>query len=209
MKQIYLMILIVLLGVSVACNKVDESSGDMRSLGEFLIEDCAKTAPVPGSNNENIIMTYNIALGDTGYALIDYIGEGASIILYKYFVKEVANFNISGSYEGELAISNGMGINHVVDGEQHIYFSNINTTHWLPDTDEVIPFDIEKIIFYYDGGKVETDVAGKKGYIAILPNEMTNFAALDKNGDTIWNYETFIKNGYKVEQSFLIKPERD
>jgi hypothetical protein len=177
-------------------------------LNELLIKDCAKISPMPGSNNENISMTYNITTDYTGYALIDYVGEGATINLYKYSVGKNGNYKILDHYDGIPAISNGMGINYIIDGEKYIYFGNINATHWFPETDEVTPFNIDKITFSYDGGEIDMDITGEKGYIVILPDRMTDFTILDKNGDMIWNYEVFIKNGYKEEQRFSIKPKR-
>ena len=139
---------------------------------------------------------------DSGYdyALVYCSGEGCRLILYRYEIKG-DQIIITDQAEGEYALSGGLSVNHIVDGDRHIYFGTISETHWVPEDDSRIPIDWKDLVFYDAKGNPEFVNPGSEGYLWVMEEPMTDFWVMAGDGSVPLKLEQYLEQGYSIHEA--------
>ena len=139
---------------------------------------------------------------DSGYdyALVYCSGEGCRLILYRYEIKG-DQIIITDQAEGEYALSGGLSVNHIVDGDRHIYFGTISETHWVPEDDSRIPIDWNNLVFYDAKGNPEFVNPGSEGYLWVMEEPMTDFWVEASGGSVPLKLEQYLEQGYSIHEA--------
>lgn len=139
---------------------------------------------------------------DSGYdyALVYCSGEGCRLILYRYEIKG-DQIIITDQAEGEYALSGGLSVNHIVDGDRHIYFGTISETHWVPEDDSRIPIDWKDLVFYDAKGNPEFVNPGSEGYLWVMEEPMTDFWVEASGGSVPLKLEQYLEQGYSIHEA--------
>lgn len=139
---------------------------------------------------------------DSGYdyALVYCSGEGCRLILYRYEIKG-DQIIITDQAEGEYALSGGLSVNHIVDGDRHIYFGTISETHWVPAEDVRVPLDWRNLVFYDAKGNPEFVNPGSEGYLWVMEEPMTDFWVMAGDGSVPLKLEQYLEQGYSIHEA--------
>jgi hypothetical protein len=208
MRFFCISILVLFLGLfSFGCDTLSDSvenssaEGDIPSAEEFILDDLREWVGSERAKSGEFFICDTLP-NNNGYeyTLAQFIGEGATMHLYKYRELD-GSYEIADIFYGEFAISGGMIINVLPYENGYLLFGNINQTHWDPATDLANPFDPDKIVFYSDTKTVEKNVNRKTGYVVALPSQLNDFAVFDKSGNMILDKKTYVMQGYIINRA--------
>ena len=112
---------------------------------------------------------------------------GPNLFLYRYEV-DGNQIVITDQAEGEYAISGGLSVNHIVDGDKHIYFGTVSDYHWMPASDSRIPINWKSLFIIDENGtEYEIEMTDKEGYLCVLDAPMEHFDVIEHNDTTGWS----------------------
>lgn len=193
-----LVLLILVVAVAAACTftgaKEDRRTA-YENLSEYL-EDYSYQQVKERMEREDVSCI------DSGYdyALVYCSGEGCRLILYRYEIKG-DQIIITDQAEGEYALSGGLSVNHIVDGDRHIYFGTISETHWVPEDDSRISIDWNNLVFYDAKGNPEFVNPGSDGYLCVMEEPMTDFWVCVNGGNVPLKLEQYLEQGYSIHEA--------
>ena len=127
-------------------------------------------------------------------------GEGPQLILYHHKIQD-NRIIITDQSEGEYAISSGLSINHIMDGDKHIYFGTISDTHWIPETDTPIPLGWTDLVFWDANGNQKVVTVGTYGYICVMDEPMADFWVVVNGGKVPLKMEQYLEQGYPIYEA--------
>ena len=143
-------------------------------------------------------------IGETdNYSLVYCSGMGPNLFLYRYEV-DGNQIVITDQAEGEYAISNGLSVNHIMDGEKHIYFGTVSDYHWMPASDSRIPINWKSLFIIDENGtEYEIEMADKEGYLCVLDAPMEHFDVIEHNDTTGWSLTmaSYLNQGYLIHET--------
>ena len=113
------------------------------------------------------------------YSVVMIQSEGPSLSLVQHSNPEALPVEILHHQYGGFPMSMGVHVNHYVDDGKTILWMTCKETRWVPETDEVIPNDEDKLtVELSDGGKVEYPVTPAETFIFFIPGTVIS--------STIW-----------------------
>ena len=124
-------------------------------------------------------------------------GEGPQLILYHHEIQG-NRILITDQAEGEYIPSAGLSINHIMDGDKHIYFGTISDTHWVPETDTPIPLGWTDLVFWDANGNQKVVTVGTYGYICVMDEPMADFWVVVNGGNVPLKMEQYLEQGYPI-----------
>jgi beta-lactamase regulating signal transducer with metallopeptidase domain len=127
-------------------------------------------------------------------------GEGPQLILYHHQIQD-NRIIITDQSEGEYAISSGLSINHIMDGDKHIYFGTISDTHWIPETDTPMPLGWTDLVFWDANGNQKVVTVGTYGYICVMDQPMADFWVVVNGGKVPLKMEQYLEQGYPIYEA--------
>ena len=127
-------------------------------------------------------------------------GEGPQLILYHHKIQD-NRIIITDHAEGEYAISSGLSINHIMDGDKHIYFGTISDTHWIPETDTPMPLGWTDLVFWDANGNQKVVTVGTYGYICVMDQPMVDFWVVVNGGKVPLKMEQYLEQGYPIYEA--------
>lgn len=204
---VYTLIAVVLIAaVAVGCTftgaRKEPSPGDM--LPEFFE---AYNYELVGDRMERQDIHYLASVED--YALVYCSGMGPTLTLYRYEI-DGDRITVTDQAGGDYAISGGLSVNHLIDGDKHIYFGTISDYHWIPEDDSRMPLDWKLLIFWDAQGNQEIVNVGSEGYLCVMDEPMTDFWVAVNGGDVPLKMEQYLSQGYSIHESdWFIDPQRN
>lgn len=127
-------------------------------------------------------------------------GEGPQLILYHHKIQD-NRIIITDQAESEYAISSGLSINHIMDGDKHIYFGTISDTHWIPETDTPIPLGWTDLVFWDASGNQKVVTVGTYGYICVMDQPMADFWVVVNGGKVPLKMDQYLEQGYPIYEA--------
>lgn len=127
-------------------------------------------------------------------------GTGPQLIVYRYEIRG-DEIIVTDQAEGEYTLSGGLSINHIMDGDKHIYFGTISDTHWVPEEDTQIALGWKDLVFWDASGNQKVITVGSSGYICVLDEPMTDFWVVINGGDVPLKLEQYLAQGYAIHES--------
>lgn len=140
------------------------------------------------------------------YALVFYSGMGPSLQLYRYET-EAEQLTVTDYATGAYTVSGGISINHLETDGKHIYFGTVSNSHWNP-AENVVNYFIPDRLRLTDGSGVSVEVTVSEGYLVIMDEAMMDFQLLDRKGMVCLDRETYLAQGYSVEEQNWSEGER-
>ena len=150
-------------------------------------------------------------LGSVGdYHLIHCTGEGPMLILYRTEIQG-SETQTTGFAVGDYAISAGLSVNHIQDGDRHIYFGTVSDSHWIPGTDSSISLDWAHLVFYdSEGAQSSYDIPDTTGFLFVLDSPVSDFWVVTKDGNIPLKMQDYLSQGYPItEVSFRAMPDSE
>ena len=133
------------------------------------------------------------------YSLVYCSGTGPQLVVLRHEIKGDQIF-ITDQAEGEYVITGGLSVNHLVDGDKHIYFGLISDTYWVPESDELIPLDWKELVMWDTEGIQKIVNFGDNGYIVALDNPIADFWVVLNGGNVALKMEDYLVWGYEIHQ---------
>ena len=137
--------------------------------------------------------------GANDYALVYCSGMGPKLLLYRYDING-DSFVVREQASGEYAISGGLSVNHIMDGDKHIYFGTISDSHWIPQEDKQIELDWKTLVLFDAQGNSEIVNLGSHGYICVMDEPMTDFWVAVNGGNVPLKMDQFLEQGYSINE---------
>ena len=138
--------------------------------------------------------------GAYDYSLVYCSGMGPELILYRHEIRD-DQIVITDQASGEYAISGGLSVNHIVDGDRHIYFGTISDYHWVPQDDSRIPLDWKNLVFYDAAGNQKIVNLGSDGYLCVMDEPMADFWVATNGGNVPLKMEQYLEQGYAIHEA--------
>ncbi len=196
---VYTLIAVVLIAaIAVGCTftgpKEDQTENPYR-LEESIIDYCYEQDGSRG-DREN----YHIVGMAEEYVLVYYSGMGPTLTLYRYQANDYQTV-IQDWSQGDCTISGGLSVNHLVDGDKHIYFGTVSDYHYIPQDDTRIEIDWKNLVFWDANGNQKIVNLGDYGYLCIMDEPMIDFWVAVNGGDVPLKMEQYLAQGYSIRES--------
>ena len=133
------------------------------------------------------------------YYLVYCSGMGPELMLYRYDISGEQIVITDRTY-GEYTMSGGLSINHIADGEKHIYFGTISDYHWIPENDNRMHIDWKDLVFYDADGEQQFLVMNDYGYLCVLDSPMTDFWVVAQDGSVPLKMDQYLEQGYSINE---------
>ena len=196
-----LLIVVLVAAIAVGCTFTgakDDETASVTNLEEFFEEYRREQA---WSNNTIENMHY---IGSAeNYALVYDSGMGGCLVLYRYELTG-NQIQVLDYADGEYTISGGLSVNHLVDGDKHIYYGTVSDYHWMPASDTRIPINWKSLFITDESGReYEIEMTGKEGYLCVLDAPMENFIVIahDDNTGIGLTMTSYLNQGYYIHES--------
>ena len=134
------------------------------------------------------------------YALVYCSGEEPCLFLYRYEVVG-DQVQIIEQAVGECASTEGLSVNHILDGDRHIYFGTIRDDHWIPEENTHMALNCRSLVFFDNEANQTIVNLGSHGYLRVMEKPMTDFWAVAEGGSVPLTMEQFLSHGYSVHTS--------
>lgn len=134
------------------------------------------------------------------YALVYCSGMGPTLTLYRYEI-DGDRITVTDQAGGDYAISGGLSVNHLVDGDKHIYFGTISDYHWIPEDDSRIPLDWMNLVFWDSEGNQKIVNFGDNGYVFTLDSPVSDFWVVVNGGNVALKMEEYLAQGYRIHEA--------
>ena len=138
--------------------------------------------------------------GSYDHSLVYCSGTGPQLILYTHEI-DGDQISIIGQANGEYAMSGGLSVNHIVDGDAHIYFGTISDYHWIPEDDSQIPLEWDNLTFYTESGSYVVNTEENLGYIFVSQEPITDFWVVTADGNVPLRMEQYLAQGYTIQEA--------
>lgn len=142
------------------------------------------------------------------YALVYCSGTGPTLNLYRYEIDR-DQIVITEKASGDYAISGGLSVNHLVDGDKHIYFGTISDYHWIPEDDSRMPLDWKNLIFWDSEGNQKIVNFGDNGYVFMLDSPISDFWVAVNGGNVALKMEDYLAQGYRIHEARWASQQSD
>ena len=195
---VYTMIAVVLIAaVAVGCTftgaRLDRQD-ILQELPDFLEEYCYEQVKDRMDREE---VQY---LGSVNECSLVYCsGTGPQLVVLRHEIKG-DQIIVTDQAEGEYVITGGLSVNHLVDGDKHIYFGLISDSYWGPESDELTPLDWKDLVMWDTEGIQKIVNFGDKGYIVELDTPISDFWVVLNGGDVALKMEDYLAWGYEIHQ---------
>ena len=142
------------------------------------------------------------------YALVYCSGTGPTLNLYRYEIDR-DQIVITEKASGDYAISGGLSVNHLVDGDKHIYFGTISDYHWIPEDDSRMPLDWKNLIFWDSEGNQKIVNFDDNGYVFMLDSPISDFWVAVNGGNVALKMEEYLAQGYRIHEARWASQQSD
>ena len=134
------------------------------------------------------------------YSLVYCSGAAPRLFVYQHELQgdQIA---ITDQAEGQCALNGALSVNHLTDGEKHIYFGTITDSHWDPETDTRTPLGWKDLVFWDEAGLQKIINFGSDGYLCVLDQPMADFWVVVNGGSVALKLETYLMQGYVIHNS--------
>ena len=142
------------------------------------------------------------------YALVYCSGTGPTLTLYRYEIDR-DQIVITEKASGDYAISGGLSVNHLVDGDKHIYFGTVSDYHWIPEDDTRIPLEWKNLVFWDSEGNQKIVNFGENGYVFTLDSPISDFWVAVNGGNVALKMEEYLAQGYRIHEVCWVSQQSD
>lgn len=143
------------------------------------------------------------------YSLIQCSGTGPQLLVIHHEIQG-NQIRITDQAEGNYVITGGLSVNHLVDGDKHIYFGLISDTYWNPEQDTTVSLDWKDLVFWDADGNQKIITFGDNGYIVALDKPITDFWVVVNGGNVALKMEDYLNLGYSIhEADWRLNPQRN
>ena len=195
---VYTLISVVMIAVlAVGCTFTgarQDRTNALEKLPEFLEDYCYEQVK-DRMDREDV--QYLGSVND--YSLIHCSGTGPQLIVIRHEIQG-NQIIVKGQSEGEYVITGGLSVNHLVDGDKHIYFGLISDTYWVPEDDAAMSLDWKDLVFWDAAGNQKIVTFGDNGYIVALDEPITDFWVVVNGGNVPLKMEDYLSWGYEIHQ---------
>lgn len=140
-------------------------------------------------------------IGSVGeYVLVYNSGTGPELNLYRY---ELIGDRVSvlDGASGDYTLSGCLSVNHIVDGDKHIYFGSVSDYHWIPEDDSRLPIDWKLLVFYDENGNQKIiNIGDSEGYLCVMDSPMSDFWVAAQDGSVPLKLADYLEQGYEVRE---------
>ena len=164
-------------------------------LEESIIDYCYENDGSRG-DREN----YHIVGMAEEYALVYYSGMGPTLTLYRYQTNDYQTVILDWA-QGEYTMSGGLSVNHLVDGDKHIYFGTVSDYHYIPQDDTKIELDWKNLVFWDEQGNQKIVSFYDDGYLIVLDEPIVDFWAVSNGGYVLLDLKAYLDQGYYTNES--------
>lgn len=194
----YTLIAVVLIAaVAVGCTFTgakDDPAENPNQLEESIIDYCYE------KNGRGDRENYRIVGMAEDYALVYYSGMGPTLTLFRYENHD-GQVNILDWTGGEYTISGGLSVNHLVDGDKHIYFGTVSDRHYVPQDDTMISLDWKNLVFWDANANQKITTFYDNGYLIVLDEPMADFWVVVNGGKVPLKMEQYLEQGYPIYEA--------
>lgn len=145
-------------------------------------------------------VNYHIVGMMEDYALVYYSGTGPTLTLYRYQSNEHQTA-IQDWAGGEYTISGGLSVNHLVDGDKHIYFGTISGYHYIPQDDTTIELDWKNLVFWDAKGNQKIASFCDNGYLIVQDEPIVDFWVVSNGGYVLLDRKAYLDQGYSIYEA--------
>ena len=193
-----LLIVVLVASIAVGCTFTgpkEDSTETPYQLEESIIDYCYEENGRRG-DREN----YHVVGMVDDYALIYYSGMGPTLTLYRYQTNDHQTV-VEDWAGGEYTISGGLSVNHLVDGDKHIYFGTISDYHYVPQDDTKIEIDWKNLVFWDAEGNQKIVSFYDNGYLIVLDDPIVDFWVVSNGGYVLLDRKAYLDQGYSIYES--------
>lgn len=141
------------------------------------------------------------------YALLRVFDENPELIVYHYTHSNISgDINITGISREKYGANDGLSINHFQMDNQHIYFGMVRQVLHQDPLFETIKSNqnITMRFVSVDGETFETAFQNNSCFLTTLNSPLADFEILDEENNTLLNLETFLAQGYAVQEKSML-----
>lgn len=193
-------LLIVILATSIAVGCTFTGPREDRTENPYQLEDSIIDYCYEKNGSRGDREDYRIVGMAYDYALVHYSGMGPTLTLYRYKTNDNQAV-IQDWAGGEYTISGCLSVNHLVDGDKHIYFGAVSDYHYNPQDDTRIEIDWKSLVFWDGKGNQKIVTFYDNGYLIVMDEPMTDFWVGVNGGDVPLKMEQYLAQGYAVYEA--------
>ena len=193
-----LLIVVLIASIAVGCTFTGAKENQTENpyqLEESIIDYCYEKDGSRG-DREN----YHIVGMAEEYALVYYSGMGPTLTLYRYQTNDYQTVILDWA-QGEYTMSGGLSVNHLVDGDKHIYFGTVSDYHYIPEDDTKIELDWKNLVFWDEQGNQKIVSFYDDGYLIVLDEPIADFWAVSNGGYVLLDLKAYLDQGYYTNES--------
>lgn len=193
-----LLIVLLVAAVAIGCTFTgpkDDLTETPYQLEESIIDYCYE---INGSRGDR--ENYRVVGMLDDYALVYYSGMGPTLTLYRYQTNDHQTV-VENWAGGEYTISGCLSVNHLVDGDKHIYFGTISDYHYVPQDDTKIQIDWKNLVFWDGKGNQKIVSFSDNGYLIVMDEPIVDFWVVSNGGYVLLDRKAYLEQGYSIYES--------
>lgn len=193
-----LLIVVLIAAVAVGCTFTgarEDPTENPYQLEDAIIDYCYEKDGSRG-DREN----YHIVGMAEEYILVYYSGVGPNLTLYRYNTNDYQTVVLDLA-QGEYTISGGLSVNHLIDGDKHIYFGTVSDYHYVPQDDTKIELDWKNLVFWDANGNQKIATFYDNGYLIVMDEPIADFWVVSNGGYVLLDKRGYLDQGYSINES--------
>ena len=193
-----LLIVVLIAAIAVGCTFTgarEDPTENPYQLEDAIIDYCYEKDGSRG-DREN----YHIVGMAEEYILVYYSGMGPNLTLYRYNTNDYQPVVLDWA-QGEYTISGGLSVNHLIDGDKHIYFGTVSDYHYVPQDDTKIELDWKNLVFWDANGNQKIATFYDNGYLIVMDEPIADFWVVSNGGYVLLDKKAYLDQGYCMDES--------
>ena len=193
-----LLIVVLIAAIAVGCTFTgarEDPTENPYQLEDAIIDYCYEKDGSRG-DREN----YHIVGMAEEYILVYYSGMGPNLTLYRYNTNDYQTVVLDWA-QGEYTISGGLSVNHLIDGDKHIYFGTVSDYHYVPQDDTKIELDWKNLVFWDANGNQKIATFYDNGYLIVMDEPIADFWVVSNGGYVLLDKRGYLDQGYSINES--------